>query len=227
MADLPINAVDVAVILILLASGGFAFLRGFVHEVLAVGAWVGAVFATMYGFPLVQPLARKHISIALAADGVAAGAIFLITLLCLAIVTKAASRRVKESALNSVDSSLGFIFGLIRGAVLVSLAYMLAMWLILPDDPPEWLASAKTRPMMEHGSTMIHRLVPEELGQGQDKTKAAATEARRALEVERTFRSLSSPQLRGADQRQHEGQPDAGYGDAERRDMDRLIQGNQ
>ena len=47
---LPINIVDLIVIVVLLLSALLAFSRGFVHEVLGVGAWVAAIFATLVVF---------------------------------------------------------------------------------------------------------------------------------------------------------------------------------
>src|SRR3546814_7495107 len=55
MDSLPINLADLIVIVVLLVSGVFAFVRGFVHEVLAIASWVGAAFVTLYAYPLVQP----------------------------------------------------------------------------------------------------------------------------------------------------------------------------
>jgi len=42
-----INVADIAVTLVILFSGLFAFFRGFVHEILAVASWVGAAAATL------------------------------------------------------------------------------------------------------------------------------------------------------------------------------------
>ncbi|MEQ9608473.1 MAG: CvpA family protein, partial [Kiloniellaceae bacterium] len=53
MDSLPINLADLIVIIVLVVSGIFAFVRGFVHEVLAVASWVGAAFVTLYAFPVV------------------------------------------------------------------------------------------------------------------------------------------------------------------------------
>ena len=58
MADFPINLVDVTVIAILAISGIFALVRGLVHELLAVGSWIGAAIATLYFFPRAQPVVR-------------------------------------------------------------------------------------------------------------------------------------------------------------------------
>ena len=42
MENLPVNAVDVLVVLVLVISALIAFLRGFAHELLSIISWVGA-----------------------------------------------------------------------------------------------------------------------------------------------------------------------------------------
>ena len=122
MAELPFTFLDIAIGIVLLVSGLLAFVRGFVHEVLAVGAWVGAIFIAVFGFPYLRPYARDLIPHELAADVAAGAAIFVVALVVLSLLTRALSDRVKDSALNALDRSLGFVFGLLRGAVLVCLA---------------------------------------------------------------------------------------------------------
>jgi membrane protein required for colicin V production len=225
MGNLPITAVDVVVAVVLLGSAGFAFLRGFVHEVLAIAAWVGAGMAALYGLPTVQPFFRQHIGITWAADAAAGAVLFLITLLLLSILTKAISDRVRKSALNSVDSSLGFVFGLARGAVLMSLAYMSLAWLFnSPEAQPSWLAEAKSRPWLERGADLLRSLAPEGFGSAEARTRQASDQARKAIEMEQQFRNLTAPQPtapagNGADK----VKPPA-YDNAA---MDRLVHGHQ
>ena len=63
-----VNMVDIGVIAVLLISALLAYARGLVHEVLALAAWIGAIFATLYGFPFLQPYARKLTTIDIVAD---------------------------------------------------------------------------------------------------------------------------------------------------------------
>ena len=50
MLSVPLTLMDLVVIAILLISGALAFFRGFVHEVLSIGGWVGSGFAAWYGY---------------------------------------------------------------------------------------------------------------------------------------------------------------------------------
>lgn len=237
MGNLNITAVDVVVGVVLLGSAGFAFLRGFVQEVLSITSWVGAVFAALYGFPHARPLFREHIGSAMVADIAAGAALFLVTLLVLSLLTKRVADSVRKSALNSVDSSLGFVFGLVRGAVLVSLAYMSAAWLFDgPEQQPDWLAQSRSRPWLERGAAFLQGLAPESLGKAEGRTRETSAEARQLLEAEKTFQKFVSPQPTaaatahppGADGKTKAGgRPEQGYDNESRVQMERLIRSNQ
>ena len=234
MGNLNITAVDVVVAVVLLGSAGFAFLRGFVHEVLSIISWVGAVVVTLYGFPHAQPFFRSHIGTAWAADAATGATLFLVTLLVLSLVTKRVSDSVRKSALNSVDSSLGFVFGLARGAVLVSLAYMSAAWLFdNPEQQPSWLAEARSRPWLERGASLLQGLAPSGFGKAEAAARQTSAESRQLLEAEQTFQKFVSPQptqpsaLAAPNGKGAAPSPQAGYDTESRTQMERLIRSNQ
>lgn len=227
MGNLSITAVDIVVAVVLLGSAGFAFMRGFVHEVLAIAAWVGAALAALYGFQYVQPLARQYIGSALVADIAAGAALFLVTLLVLSMITKAAADRVRRSALNSVDSSLGFAFGLVRGAVLVCLAHLLIT--MVTETPPSWLAEAKSYPWLERGANMLRALAPDNFGAAQGQARRVSKETEDLMQAEQTLRKYIAPQPAAPAVKEAEtgAKPAQGYDKESRSQLDRLIQANQ
>jgi membrane protein required for colicin V production len=152
------NTVDIVVIAVVAISALIAFLRGFVREVLTIGSWLGASLVTLYGFPLLQPKFEQWISSKLAADIVCGISLFLGSLIIFSILSHMVARFVRGSALTAVDRSLGLLFGLVRGAILVSLAYML----ILALDP-SLLYKARTVPMMERGAEILKEMAPAKL----------------------------------------------------------------
>ncbi len=223
MDNLPINTLDLVVLAVLFVSGVVALFRGFVHETLAVAGWLAAGLIGLYALPWSGPLVREYIEPGWLADSLAGGGVFLVALFVLSLLTHALSRRIRQSALNSLDRALGFIFGVARGALLVVLAYMVGIWLLDADDPPEWLAEAKTRPMMEAGVDVVQAVLPEYVATARGEADKALRQAREVKEAEEIFRSLSEPQPR-ADE---EARPQPGYSEDETGDMDRLIQSNQ
>lgn len=162
--NLPVNAADVIVIAVLLISAGLAFFRGLVHEVLAIAAWVGAALATLYLFLPAQEVSRQLIAIPLVADIVAGVVVFLLTLIVLTVVSRMISKRVQDSSLGALDRSLGFVFGLLRGAVVVCVAWLVLTWLLPPAEQPQWIREARARPLVEAGAEVLRSLAPDSLG---------------------------------------------------------------
>jgi membrane protein required for colicin V production len=153
------NTVDVVVIAIIAFSAIIAFLRGFVREMLTIGSWLGAAAVLLYGFPLLQSRFEQWIpSSKLAAHLVGGAVLFLASLVAFSIVSHLIARLVRGSALTAVDRSLGFLFGLARGAVLVSLAYMVVLAL-----QPSVLDGARTVPMMQRGANILKSLAPKDI----------------------------------------------------------------
>ena len=152
---------DLAVIAILVISAILALFRGFVREVLAIAGWVGAAWLAVVLFARVQPFAREHIGNELVAD-VAAGAVLFVGLLFLfAVLGNLIARLIQGSALSAIDRSLGFVFGLLRGGVLVSLIFLVLVWLYPADQEPDWMSEARSRPWVERGALALYSLIPD------------------------------------------------------------------
>ena len=113
------NALDFAIIAIIALSAIFAFARGFVREVLSIIAWVGAAAITLYGFNSVYAVAVRFVTTPLLADLIAGAGLFVISLIVLTIITGYVARFADSGALSPINRTLGLIFGLARGLVLV------------------------------------------------------------------------------------------------------------
>lgn len=144
--------VDFAVLAVLVLSAALAFLRGFVEEVLGVGAWVGAVLAGLalqpYTVRLLAGLDPPWL-----ADAVAVAGVFLVVLVVLKLLIGFLARRVQDSVLGSTDRALGLVFGLVRGAFLIVVAYILA-GMVLPGTErwPEAVRESRSLPLVAAGA---------------------------------------------------------------------------
>ena len=221
MDSLPINLADLIVLIVLVISGIFAFVRGFVHEVLAVASWVGAAFVTLYAYPVVQPMVLGVITVEFIASLLTGVGLFLVTLVLFSVLTRILSNRIQQSSLGALDRSLGLLFGFARGAVIVVLAWLALDYMITEDERPGWIQEAKSRPLVERGADMLLTLVPEELLERGDQ--AAEDARRRAEEVrraEQTYQQLVSP-LRKSDAETE--QPT--YNEGMRDEIEKAIEG--
>ena len=61
MTELPVNVLDGIIVIVLLLSALFAFTRGFVKEVLAIGGWIGAFFSALYLYEPVKPYVAMYL----------------------------------------------------------------------------------------------------------------------------------------------------------------------
>jgi len=221
MDSLPINLADLIVIIVLVVSGIFAFVRGFVHEVLAVASWVGAAFVTLYAFPVVQPYVLGVIAVEFIASLVTGVGLFLVTLVLFSVLTRILSNRIQQSSLGALDRSLGLLFGFARGAVIVVLAWLALDYMVAEEDRPAWLQEARARPLIEQGAGYMLALVPPGLLERGDQ---AADDARRRAEdlrrAEQSYQQLVSP-LRKADA--EEEQP--AYNEGMRDEIEKAIEG--
>jgi membrane protein required for colicin V production len=220
------NLLDIIVVAVVLLSGLFAFARGFVKEALSVAAWVGAAFAALYGLPYVAPLAERFLPKGPVADAAAGFAVLLVALIVLSFITSAVASRVKKSTLSALDRTLGLVFGLVRGVVLVCLAYIALSW-ALPaggQQPPSWIAQAKTLPLLANGAERLRQLVPASY---LERAGVRVNEARRAAEqmneAAGAMGALSTPRQNTPSPREH----GPAYTPDARHDLDRLIQQQQ
>ncbi len=217
----PLTWIDIAVAGIVIVSALLAFSRGFMHEVLSVTAWVGAIFAMIYSFPYLRPYAHDLISIELIADLAAGATIFIVSLIVFSLLTSSVTSRVKDSALNALDRSLGFLFGLIRGMALVCLAYILISWIWTPEERPVWLQDARSIPVIEAGANILRSLVPGHLQDaGSGAVSQARSEAELAMETKRMLDEMLLPQPKSP-----AAKDEPGYSNMQRDDMKRLIEG--
>ncbi len=217
----PINVTDVVIALVILGSGLFAFFRGFVHELLAVISWIGAGLATLYGFPYLQPHVRELITVPLIADMTAGVAIFLVVLIVLSILARILSHRIRASALGPLDRSLGLIFGFLRGALLVCIAWLIFSWLLPREDYPEWITEAKLRPLVERGSVLLVGFLPERLRGGPAGIPGATdSEAEQLRAIRKEYQDLLNPPTKDD---APENEP--GYNSRMRDEMRRAIEG--
>ncbi|HWB51957.1 MAG TPA: CvpA family protein [Stellaceae bacterium] len=189
------NPVDLGVIAVVGLSAVFAFARGFVREALSIVAWVGAGFVTLYGFNYVYAIVDPMVHNPLLSQLIAGFGLFVAALIALTIVTGIVARAIRAApGLSPIDRTLGFIFGLLRGAFIVCLAYLLLDVSVQKNDRPAWLRDAKSEPYLQQGADMLKNFLPESLRM---KSAAATDEVIKtvspAMEAEKAMRALSNP----------------------------------
>lgn len=169
---MPLQILDFILIGIMLVSGILALARGFTREVLSLIAWAAAAVAAYFAIQqkplidLVIPYVDKPILAQIAAGAVA----FLITLIVVSIISVKISDRVVDSSAGAFDRTLGFVYGLVRGIVLVSVAYLFYGWLQPPENQEDWIRNAQSLPIIDGVSKFLVGLMPPDIAETLSKT---------------------------------------------------------
>lgn len=155
------NWVDSVVLLVVLMSSIVAFARGLVSEALGIGAWVGAYFISALGARFAMPYMRNWLGNPDIADPAAYGAVFLVALLVLSVITGTIGSAVRASVLGGVDRTLGMLFGLARGVIILAAVYVGATFVVPTDKWPDAVAESHSLPHIFTTATWMAQLLPE------------------------------------------------------------------
>jgi len=122
---------DYAVIGIVLISLLLGLWRGFVYEVLSLTGWpLAFVLSKMYAAEIehMLPITQEEVRV------VAAYAlVFIAVLIIWGLLVNLLSRLIKAAGLGGMDSVLGGLFGLLRGALVI----LVMVWLVGLSSIPE------------------------------------------------------------------------------------------
>ena len=160
MSGLPFSVLDLIVLGVVLVSALLAAVRGFTREVLAIVAWVTAAAAAWILHPLLLPHLRPYVSNDSARLAAAIGAVFIVTLIIVSIITVKISDMILDSRIGALDRTMGFAFGAARGLLLCVIGWVFLAWLV-QGRMPEWATSARTRPMLENTGNALIAMLPD------------------------------------------------------------------
>ncbi|MGI8724182.1 MAG: CvpA family protein [Methyloceanibacter sp.] len=155
---MPISWLDVILIAIMLVSGFLAMVRGFTREVLSIFSWAVAAVAALYLTPKYWHSIEPYFPSPSIAQIVFAAGVFILTLIIVSLITFRISDRVLDSRVGALDRTLGFIFGLARGFLLVAIVFIL--FTALARDQPDWVRNAKSYPILQQTQVAIESLMP-------------------------------------------------------------------
>src|SRR6266849_323763 len=159
---MPITLLDILLLVVMLISGLLAMIRGFMREILSIGAWGVAALATLWSYSRVLPIAKGYFNSDMVAAGVTVGSVFLLTLLIVSIITVRISDMILDSRVGALDRTLGFLFGLGRGLVIVVVAVLFFAWLVPDRSQPEWVRGAKSRVVLQNTGQWLMSMLPDD-----------------------------------------------------------------
>ena len=226
---MPITWLDIILLAVMLVSGVLAMIRGFLREVLSIAAWAAAAIATLMLYERLLPVAEQNIGSGTLAKITVVLGVFLVTLLIVTIITARVSDLVLDSRIGALDRTLGFMFGLARGLLIVVVAFFLFAWFVPTNKLPEGIRDAKSREALQLTGKWLQSLLPQDMDNYlsslfttvfKRQPKGNEQETPDAPPDRRSDRSGAS----GATNARHE---QAGYGRSDRVDMRQLIDGTR
>lgn len=157
------TGVDLVILTVVLLSALVGLLRGFIKEVFSLANWVAAlILAYMFRDPVgailplgesVSPLIRSTVGGIL---------VFVVTLILGGLLVTLIHKLVHASGLSGTDRTLGVVFGLLRGCVII-LALLILLPAISPVEEQSWWQASVTIPLFldfeEWATTLMTDLV--------------------------------------------------------------------
>ena len=159
---MPITLLDIILLGVMLISALLAMIRGFMREELSIASWIIAAGVTLYAYSKLLPFAKSYFNNDIVAAGVVVGGVFLGTLIIVSIITVRFSDMVLDSRVGALDRTLGFLFGLARGLVIVVVAFLFFAWLVPERSQPEWVRSAKSRVVLQGTGDWLMSMLPDD-----------------------------------------------------------------
>ena len=160
---MPITLLDIIVLAVMLLSGLLAMIRGFMREILSIAAWGTAAIVAAYAYsskllPMVQETLKNE---TLAKVALVAG-VFLLTLIVVSVITVRISDMILDSRIGALDRTLGFLFGLARGLLIMVVAFAFFDWLVNDKQQPDWVRGAKSKAILQSTAEALKQVLPDD-----------------------------------------------------------------
>ncbi|MDD5249422.1 MAG: CvpA family protein [Rhodocyclaceae bacterium] len=155
------TAFDLALLAAIGASVLLGLWRGVVSELLALAAWVAALFAARHFGREAGGFLAKWIADPAFAAAAGFAAVFVAVLVVFALGRFVASLMLRAVGLGLVDRMLGAVFGVARGVFIGFVAVLAGGMTALPKEP--WWRDATFAPPLETAVIAAKPWLPAEL----------------------------------------------------------------
>jgi membrane protein required for colicin V production len=154
---------DYAVLTILALSAVIGIARGFVREVFALAGWIAAAALAVLFAPQAATLMPANFATPLVRTVIAFIVLFLGVLIFSGIAGTLTARLLRLAGFGIADRTLGAVFGVARGALIVLVAVLAAGLTGLPAEP--FWRQAKLAPPLETAAIAVKPYLPRSLAE--------------------------------------------------------------
>lgn len=156
---------DIAVLLFVGLGAVTGFLRGFVQEILALAAWVFAIFAIRLFHEPLTAWFEPHLGTSSGAGILAFAVLLIVPIAVVKLVARWAGNRSRASVLGPIDRLLGLGFGAVKGMIVIVIGFSVlvlgydTIWGV--EGRPEWMKTARTYSFVNASSEALVRVLAE------------------------------------------------------------------
>lgn len=159
-----LNIVDFVAIIILVISGGLATLRGMTREIMGLAGWPISIVAARLTSPYLEPILTDFIRVEGISQALSWGVPFIVVVVLWFAFSSLVSPGLSKAGLGGLDRWLGFLFGVIRGFVIVLVVYVGAVVAAEGEDRlPSIVIDAQMTPLLRESAHLTSGLLPEDM----------------------------------------------------------------
>ena len=159
-----LNIVDFATIVVLVISGVLATLRGLTREIMGLAGWPISIVAARLSAPYIEPLLTDMIRVEGISNALAWGIPFIVVVVLWFAFSSVVSPGLSKAGLGGLDRWLGFLFGLIRGFVIVLVIYVGAVIGADGEDRlPGLVTDAQIIPALRESAHLMSGVLPPDM----------------------------------------------------------------
>ena len=159
-----LNIVDFATILVLVISGILATLRGLTREIMGLAGWPVSIVAARLTAPYLEPLLTDTIRVEGISSALAWGIPFIVVVVLWFAFASVVSPGLSKAGLGGLDRWLGFLFGAIRGFVIVLVVYIGAVIGANGEDKlPGLVTNAQILPALRESAHLMSGMLPPDM----------------------------------------------------------------
>ncbi len=164
--------VDVAILIIVGISTLISLIRGFVKEALSLVVWGGAFVVALVFSPQMGEFLQQWITEPTLNRLAAYTSLFVATLLVGGLLNYLVGQFIKSTGLSGTDRTIGAVFGIFRGVVIVAALLMIAGYTTVPQS--SWWRESMFIEHLEPVASWLKEQVSDDIATAKDKGIKAA-----------------------------------------------------
>jgi membrane protein required for colicin V production len=220
-----LTGLDLIFFVVVIISALMAYFHGLTYEFFSMLSWIGASFMTIYALDTVNPLVAEMMN---SKEGwlsstISAGAIFMASFVLFSLMAQKLSKTVSASDYKAIDSSLGVVFGLLRGLFLMGSFYLVYVWSNPgTENRGAWVERTRMIGVIRVSAKAVKSLLPQKYNKifGEE----FFSEEKDSAETAMAYEKLVKPEVKTEKQVPKETvEKPKGYKESERRELEKQI----